>query len=483
MGLLFKRIQAFLFVFVAIPAYAQQIKIVASTPNTNLYAIRFVEANFVGRIQTDTVFIGIDSCVYKKNTEQLLILQKSKGYRNKTQLIDDKWVSKNKKRIQLFPLETIPLSKEKDSKLFVNEVNFYVKNKHFKTKFYESYSDFINGELDHTSTLDENIEIENSRLSLVANEFLVENKYLDTSSSQQINLNIYDKVDFSIAIEDVVFYEFGQYCQLELTCSVKFDQIYLKGGKFEKNYKIQTNIGSNYQDAKLYLFIDGMEQLLVKLLKDEELSPVLRNVEESFKAQLELLKPIELNNQTNQPYTLEEAVKSVVTIKLKDGHGSGCIISKDGYILTNFHVAGGDSSDLMVLFNDGSSKKAHFIRGNPLYDLALIQVDSVFNTPLQISLKPVGLGSDVYAIGTPKDINLGQTITKGIVSARRKFSDKVYIQSDVSVNGGNSGGAMVDKNGYLIGIVNAKLVGLGVEGVSFAIPIDLAEQALKIKWK
>jgi len=86
----------------------------------------------------------------------------------------------------------------------------------------------------------------------------------------------------------------------------------------------------------------------------------------------------------------------------------------------------------------------------------------------------------VYAIGTPSDIELGQTLSKGIISGKRLFNQKQYIQTDVSINSGNSGGALIDPQGNLLGIISAKIVGVGIEGLGFAIPIKYINESLVV---
>ena len=86
----------------------------------------------------------------------------------------------------------------------------------------------------------------------------------------------------------------------------------------------------------------------------------------------------------------------------------------------------------------------------------------------------------MYAIGTPADQELGQTVTKGIVSGERQVEGRSFIQTDVSINPGNSGGALIDKTGMLLGVVNAKIVGRGIEGIGFAIPASRMLEVLKL---
>ncbi len=176
------------------------------------------------------------------------------------------------------------------------------------------------------------------------------------------------------------------------------------------------------------------------------------------------------------------AAKAVVIIDTGDGHGSGCVVSADGYIVTNAHVVG-DAEEVKVLLADGVSSKAKVVRVNSEMDLALIKIDADGLTAFSLpTASTADVGADVFAIGTPADKELGQTVTKGIISGRRKIDGHSFLQTDVSINGGNSGGALVAKSGQLLGIVNAKLVGRGIEGIGFAIPAEQVSDALQLKF-
>ncbi|MBH8556473.1 S1C family serine protease [Hymenobacter negativus] len=176
------------------------------------------------------------------------------------------------------------------------------------------------------------------------------------------------------------------------------------------------------------------------------------------------------------------AAKSVVIVETTDGHGSGCIISNDGYIVTNAHVVG-EEADVKVLMADGLEAKGRVVRVNAEMDLALIKINTDGLTAFQLpTTSSAEIGADVFAIGTPADKELGQSITKGIISGRRKIEGHTLLQTDVSINGGNSGGALVSHGGQLLGIVNAKLVGRGIEGIGFAIPAEQVADALQLKF-
>ena len=176
------------------------------------------------------------------------------------------------------------------------------------------------------------------------------------------------------------------------------------------------------------------------------------------------------------------AARCVVIVETADGHGSGCVVSADGYIVTNAHVVG-DDEEVNVLLPNGVSSKAKVVRVNSEMDLALLKIDAEGLSAFQLpSASTADVGVDVFAIGTPADKELGQTVTKGIISGRRKIDGHALLQTDVPINGGNSGGALVAKSGQLLGIVNAKLVGRGIEGIGFAIPAEQVSEALQLKF-
>ncbi len=188
-----------------------------------------------------------------------------------------------------------------------------------------------------------------------------------------------------------------------------------------------------------------------------------------------------VKKDANTDNMIEKAMQSSITIKTKTGHGSGFLISSDGLILTNYHVAE-DSVDMQGIFQEGLTLPLKIIAFDKKTDVALCKIAGKGYKPLPLDTNKVNkkIGSDVIAIGTPQDIKLGQTVTKGIISGLREIKENIYIQTDVSINSGNSGGMLINKNGEVIGIVSAKIKGEGVEGLGFAIPIKLALKSLNI---
>jgi Do/DeqQ family serine protease len=165
--------------------------------------------------------------------------------------------------------------------------------------------------------------------------------------------------------------------------------------------------------------------------------------------------------------------------------GSGVIMTKDGYIITNNHVVNG-ASEINVTLSNRKSYKATIIGTDPNTDLAVIKIDAD-NLPFMLmgNSDDVKLGQWVMAVGYP--LNLDVTVTAGIISAKARSiginkSDRAiesFIQTDAAVNPGNSGGALINTTGELIGINSAIASPTGsYAGYSYAIPVNIVKKAV-----
>ena len=165
------------------------------------------------------------------------------------------------------------------------------------------------------------------------------------------------------------------------------------------------------------------------------------------------------------------------------GSGSGVIIRHDGYIVTNNHVIDG-ATRIQVTLNNNQTYDATLVGADPATDVALLKIDAqnLPTIPFGDSDK-LRLGEWVIAIGSPYDLR--STITAGIVSAKGRsmpnysgeFKIESFIQTDAAVNPGNSGGALVDKNGNLVGINTAIISQTGsYAGYSFAVPSNIVRK-------
>jgi S1-C subfamily serine protease len=184
---------------------------------------------------------------------------------------------------------------------------------------------------------------------------------------------------------------------------------------------------------------------------------------------------------TGRKDMLAALVKAVVTISTEDGHGSGFLISNDGYLLTNEHVVGNESL-VKVKFEQGFTLDAQVVKVNKDFDLALLKVPATDLPALTIgSDEGLMLGEEIFAIGTPLDANLGQSVSRGVLSGKREIEGRTYIQTDVSINPGNSGGPLLDETGAVVGVATMKISGRGLEGLGFGVPISVALEMLNIE--
>ena len=167
------------------------------------------------------------------------------------------------------------------------------------------------------------------------------------------------------------------------------------------------------------------------------------------------------------------------------GSGSGVIISSDGYIVTNNHVIA-KSENIQIVLNDKRSYKAEVIGTDPTTDLALLKINAKNLDAIVFGdSDALKVGEWVLAVGNP--FNLTSTVTAGIVSAKgrnisllnKEYAIESFIQTDAAVNPGNSGGALVNINGSLIGINTAIASKTGsYTGYSFAVPVNIVKKVV-----
>lgn len=235
---------------------------------------------------------------------------------------------------------------------------------------------------------------------------------------------------------------------------------------------------------------DAIETSYIELLNNSKFLDYLNKVKNQKNTYLNNENITYLNNTFKNVSNLKEAVAASVTIKRKDeGHGSGFVISSDGYIITNYHVIAdkyeSKYSEIKVLLgNEEEEIDAKVIKIDKENDLALLKIDKLFNVAFLINNTPMfNKLEEVYAIGTPQFIKLEKTVNKGILSNYRKNEYVNLYQLSINVNAGNSGGALVDKNGKLIGVIESKLVGFATEGIGFAVPSNIIIEKLNLKYQ
>ncbi|HWR38884.1 MAG TPA: trypsin-like peptidase domain-containing protein [Patescibacteria group bacterium] len=184
---------------------------------------------------------------------------------------------------------------------------------------------------------------------------------------------------------------------------------------------------------------------------------------------------------TNKAYARDMLNRKVLVDK---GVGSGVIFDARGYIATNNHVVE-NASELAVSLADGRTVTGKVLGTDPATDLAVVKIDAD-----NLAVATLGdsdsllVGEPAIAIGNPLGLEFKGTVTAGVISALNRtldLDDRRFklIQTDAAINPGNSGGALVSADGLVIGINSAKIAAAGVEGISFAIPINAARPVLQ----
>jgi len=204
--------------------------------------------------------------------------------------------------------------------------------------------------------------------------------------------------------------------------------------------------------------------------KIEGLQGKIAEVEEQSDEQLTELRTQLQDIDVSADFTdiVADVIDSVVSVIAGSVQGSGAIISDDGYIVTNYHVVNGAPS-LKILTYEGQLYDASFVGAETNTDLAVLKINAGTMQKLEFgNSNNVKVGEKVIALGNPAGFDF--SVTEGIVSAVHRMGPnglRIYTQTDVPVNPGNSGGPLVNKEGKIIGINNFKITGF--ESLAFAI--------------
>ena len=233
--------------------------------------------------------------------------------------------------------------------------------------------------------------------------------------------------------------------------------------------------------TKKFFIITLIFMMMLTSLISSSLTMFFSNRTPSYKN----LSTSSLQNATGSKLTISEinsknadAVVEIMTTVggTSEGAGSGVIVKSNGYIVTNYHVIDG-ATTIAVRLHSGKSYSASVVGYDEQTDIAVLKIDATKLNAVTIGRSSkLAVGDLAVVIGNPLG-KLGGTVTSGIISAKdRKIElenrTRTLIQTDASINEGNSGGALFNGKGELVGIVIAKGSGTGIEGLGFAIPID-----------
>ena len=338
----------------------------------------------------------------------------------------------------------IDQKKYKTSPIWATESVVYGINRTLKDKGY----------IDTSNSLIKNNFASNYSLEVEINTYKKKYKFFRTNGYVQVELDLVWWVKNS----------FGERIEHFSTSSIS--------GQFPSHH-------SMIEDEAL-MIKDAMEVGLIDLMQIPEMKDLLRSRDELEISKNSALDTLTLVGTTNEYSNVNEYENAIVKIESVNGMGSGFFISGDGHLITTYRTIS-DTSEAQVITKDGNSYPFEILRFDKQKDLALLKIEAKCSTPLRF--KNTGLPEltdEVYVVGINAQ-NDNWSVSSGIISGIREYKNgQKIIQTDATVNVGNSGGALVNSNGIVVGVVNAKIVGFGVEGLGFAVPSYNIGEALNV---
>ena len=425
-----------------------------------------------------------------KSLVPYLVRQDCNGYLPYTQILFH-----GRDSIKLEPIIRKPNKQANELGITLSPVLTNIQPHAVKSASYRKYQDYLEDKIPlETEEYSRSGLNEAPDITAQLDSELIRYRYAD--SSFKINNISKGTLGLKIEIKSIkhVFINNYYYCFTTVKASFELKSPYNESNNIAKTIEFRSSWhtlnssvfdpdeNKNEREVKMHLeTMDALTNGLAIFLNDENVKKALTKEKNNDTSNSWDIIELENNGQNS---SVERSSKSVVTVIKKNRHASGCVISHNGYIITNYRIAGDSSKRVQVVFADGSKDSATVIRSSQLYDLALLKVNRTNLQELKIdTANAFSLGTEIYSIGTPSETELSQSVSKGIISGKRKINDIVYYQSDASVSSGSGGGAMVLPDGTLIGILNSKLIGRGVEGLGFSIPTPYLGKILKIKFK
>jgi serine protease Do len=390
--------------------------------------------------------------------------------------------SKYPKKINLPEMLQLPERNNGERMISVDKISLNVKRKDYVWNYYESLKKYKKNDIQYFEYSEEDLNFGNRMLADTLIDFLKTLNYSD--STEKLLKDPLKYTNLNCEIRKISIVSASGFINSKIQMHFSLNDAVINKVLVEKDIEANSNwdiYKNGDKGMAINIVADALINGTIKFLNDTSVKEALKNPESPFLAIYSKWQTIKYHVTDEKANTVNDAVNAVVTVKVNDGHGSGCVISNDSYIITNYHVVKDTTSKIEIILEDGSKYIAQIVRVNPLYDLALLKTQALKLKPLTINnAHEINMGSEVYSIGTPENIELGQTINKGIISGKRSFGKQTLIQTDVSINKGNSGGALINSSGELIGIISSKLIGIGVEGIGFAIPSYSINEELKI---
>ena len=381
-------------------------------------------------------------------------------------------------------LKPLPSGNPSNPALHIEGFHMRIPEGEHSWHYFQNMERYRDNRVEFVSASDESIEIEYSNLDEELNSVLVEQGFQPLPDEGMFQRGAAIEITGQLTgvrehrVQNIVRYELETAWWLYNAFGLASDTSHVTTSSNWALYNF-SNPGFDRE-----LISEAVVQAMFQSLDSDAFKGKLNRIENLESEWTKEWDPIALAAAEAPAGKVSAALQSVVTVEASDGHGSGCIISEDGYIVTNYHVIADGATAYSIHFQDGEKRTARVVRYHPVHDLALLKVEATGLAPFHLNQsETIDVGEAAYALGTPYAIDLGASVTKGIISGKRKDAHRTLIQTDVSISPGNSGGALIDEQGTLIGIVNEKVLGMGVEGIGFAIPTHVLPDALKLEFK
>lgn len=182
------------------------------------------------------------------------------------------------------------------------------------------------------------------------------------------------------------------------------------------------------------------------------------------------------------PEQSEAAFRAAPLVRVGSSHASGVVISPEGYLLTAAHVVSGVDR-ATVRFSSGLELDAKVIEVDSPQDVALLKLPGSGHACLSIAEGAAAVGTDVFAIGAPASEDLSFSVSRGVVSGHRNLEGYSFLQTDASLNPGNSGGPLVNGQAEVVGIVSFKVAGQVFEGLGFGVSPAAVKERLGLRFR
>lgn len=370
-------------------------------------------------------------------------------------------------------LNPMPLPEESDPLLMVYSVDLALDKGDYRWRNYRDMDGFAARDFYYSNQTDDEHKVEDTNLDRALAELLEELNWSGEEAQDEDAVAIHGILSSVTEhrVGSLMRYEVETHWSVHNPYGIPTDTLQSIGWSNWSGYVIGAGMRRDLvSEALRFSALSALEQ------SEEEWpwrSAIDLDLEENWKSDWDTIRVTPALSSDR----IARALPSVVTVTGDRGFGSGCVIDASGWIVTNHHVVEDSSEFWTVRFHDQSERKATLERWDPVRDLALLKVDTTGLNPIAWSTTLPMVGDEVYAIGTPFEEDYDATVTRGILSAKRGESS---YQTDVSISPGNSGGPLLNENGELIGIVNAKVVAKGVEGIGFAIPLAELNPGLRL---